>query len=61
MAYRMWTILDAIAYFKAVIPDALANQVLECMTDDLDGNKGLDMSVQGGPIVIAHASCRTEY
>lgn len=47
MAYRRWMILGAIAYFKAIIPDALANKVLECMAEDLYGYKGLDMSAQG--------------
>lgn len=47
MAYRRWSILGAIAYFKAIVPDALVNKVLECMAENLDGYKGLDMSAQG--------------
>lgn len=39
--------LGAIAYFTAIVPDALANKVPEGMAEDLDGYKGLGMSGQG--------------
>lgn len=46
-AYGLPKVNGAIAYFKAIDPDALVNQVLECMEEEFDGYNGLDTCAQG--------------